>query len=375
MVRPLPVRPMAVGGAGVMPVAPSGPNIVQTSLPTNPASSIPGGMTLDALMQRQKELAGQSVDMPEMRSPLQGVAYALEKGIQGFQRGRADRDLRQGRDALAQAIAHIDQNTGQMPPEDMATLAGLEPEQAMQYQLAQAGQRRAEANRAQDRTWRVEDREDDQAAASALAQQKANTEGAWKPSDIGSLRDDYTKAAASYDAAAPTWQSIQEAANTSLSPEGTVEGKGAADYNMIVGFAKLLDPNSVVREGEVKSASMTGGQLEQLQGWLNQWKSEGMLSDPVRQAIMTQSSSRVKSYHDQASQKRDWLKGVATRHGVNPDDVVPPLAEFKDWQPADAAQPYQVGDVKEFVGADGKPIKVRFKGGDSADPNSWEAAP
>ena len=80
-------------------------------------------------------------------------------------------------------------------------------------------------------------------------------EGGWKPSDLGGLRDDYTKHAAVYESAAPSWQSIKEAAAISLDPDADVPGKGAADYNMIVGFAKLLDPNCVVREGEVKSAS------------------------------------------------------------------------------------------------------------------------
>lgn len=361
--HPPPPPPRAVGGAGVVPLGAGGgggPRIISAA--GAPAATLPGGgMTLDALMARQKELAGRTVEMPEMRSPWQGVAYAVQQGLQGFQTGRAERDAQQGRDALAQAISGIDTTTGELAPDLMANMAGLDPSMAAALKQAQL-----------ERTWRVQDREDDQAAAAALAAQKAGTEGAWKPSDIGSLRDDYTKAAASYDSASPTWQSMQEAANTSLDPKNENDpGKGTADYNMIVGFAKLLDPNSVVREGEVKSASMTEGMLNQVQSMLNQWTSNGMLDNGTRQAIMTQSSSRMKSYYDQAKGKRDWLVGVASRHGVNPDDIAPPLSEWKDWQqPGTGA--VQVGETKTYDDGQGGTVTVRFKGGDPADKASWE---
>jgi hypothetical protein len=152
---------------------------------------------------------------------------------------------------------------------------------------------------------------------------------------MGSLRDDYTKAASVYDNASPTWQAMQEASKIALAEgpdDQNSEGRGAADYNMIVGFAKLLDPNSVVREGEVQSATNLGGKIDMVQSWLNSFKTNGgKLTPELRRAIMTQGSIRMQGYYDQAKAKRDWISGIATRNKVNPDDVVPPLAAFVPW--------------------------------------------
>lgn len=154
------------------PVA-RGPKIIPTATGLGgTGGAVPGGgLTLDALMARQKELAGRTVEMPEMRSPWQGAAYALERGLQGFQAGRAERDATQGRDALAQAIAQIDPNTGEMPPEARAAMAALMPEQSIEMTLAQVAAKRREAELQRGHTWDVEGREDTQAAAAAAAAQ------------------------------------------------------------------------------------------------------------------------------------------------------------------------------------------------------------
>ena len=156
-------------------------------------------------------------------------------------------------------------------------------------------------------------------------------EGGWKPSDVGSLRDDYLKTAAQFENSTPAWDSMQRSAQIALNPDGGVEGKGAADYDMIVGWAKLLDPNSVVRDNEVDSASMTGGMISQINGLLNKWKSQGSLDNATRRAIMTQASSRMRGYYDQAKSKHDWITQIATENKVPVHHVVPPLREFKDW--------------------------------------------
>jgi hypothetical protein len=131
---------------------------------------------------------------------------------------------------------------------------------------------------------------------------------------------------------------MKAAADLSLKP-GDDPGKGTADYNMIVSFAKLLDPNSVVREGEVQSASMTEGQIAQFKGWLNSWKEQGKLDDDVRRAIMDQSQNAIQAFYDQARTKRDWISGIAQRHGVNPDDVVSPLAAFEGYKAPEQTPP------------------------------------
>jgi hypothetical protein len=130
---------------------PTGPKIVSTT--TGPQRIPGGGMTLDALMARQKALASQQVPMTDMQSPMQGVAYAANRLLQGFQQGRAERDLSQGRDALAKAMATFNPDTGEFAPEALQTLAALEPDKAFQYLHDMAESRRQAAQRQESHQW------------------------------------------------------------------------------------------------------------------------------------------------------------------------------------------------------------------------------
>jgi len=99
-----------------------GPRTVSTTA----ASALPGGgMTLDALMARQKELAGKTVPMTEMRSPMQGVAYALQEGLQGFKEGRADRDVAEAQGVFSDALGKY--VAGDKSPENMALIGRYDP--------------------------------------------------------------------------------------------------------------------------------------------------------------------------------------------------------------------------------------------------------
>ncbi|HMG51409.1 MAG TPA: hypothetical protein VK597_12460 [Inquilinus sp.] len=306
------------------------------------------GLTLDALMKRQADLAKNATQLPEaqdMRSPWQGAAYLGNVLSDKVSEGRAANDITATRDALSKVTAGINYDTG-ATSEQIAQVQQYDPEQAQlllqqrqanlnreDQQTFTAGQndltRQAEAGKPLSDSGRLAA----DLAAGRITQQEydAATKGSAKLSDIGSLRDDYVKSATTYDQAAPSFQSMKQAADTALNPNLDIKGKGAADYNMIVAYAKLLDPGSVVREGEVKSASMTGGAVDQVNGWLNLVKGQGSLSDDVRRGIMTEANSRMGAYYSQVKGKRDWLSGVATRHNMNPDDIAPPLAEFQPW--------------------------------------------
>lgn len=275
-------------------------------------------MTLDALMMRQKEIAGQQQGAGGLNNGTiwGGLGSMAQQFLGGVRQRGVENEINQAQQDISGNLAGaFDPATGEINQQAFGAIGARSPETAMQvYQMAlQARQNAAELD---------------------LQRQKLAADaggGAWKPSDLGSLRDDYAKAAQLYDQASPTWQSMQDAAKLALDPAADTKGRGTADYNMIVGFAKLLDPGSVVREGEVQSASMTEGMLNQVQSMLNQWTSNGQLNDETRRAIMTQANSRMRSYYDQAATKRQWVTGVAQRHGVNPDDVVPPMPAWKDW--------------------------------------------
>jgi hypothetical protein len=246
---------------------------------------------------------------------------------------------------LGEALAKMNLTTGELAPADMQTVMQRDPDLGVKI-LENAMTLRQQAGKQEH--WEpipTPQGETGQWFRNSVTGEPKKVGGSAadaaagaKLSDIGSLRDDYTKAATTYDASAPSWQSMKEAAATSLSKDAGEEGKGAADYNMIVGYAKLLDPNSVVREGEVQSATNLGGMKDTVQGWLNTWLSQGKLSDPVRRAIMKEGFSRIKAYSDQVKTKRDWLSGVAERHGIKAEDVVAPFTEATPFEEPTAGQ-------------------------------------
>jgi hypothetical protein len=328
----------AGGSLASGPLGPAGPNIIDTgggdgSVDPQTTSAIGGGNnlpTLDALLARQQELAGEKSPMGEMISPWQGVAYAADKFMSGLERGRVDRQETEQRQRLAEIMG------GPIGPEQIAQAFAISPEigvHLLDLQTKDGTQERWDpipTPQGENGQWFRNQKGDTKKVGGG-----STGEAGWKPADMGSLRDDYTKAASIYDNASPTWQAMQDAAKIALADgpnDQNSEGRGAADYNMIVGFAKLLDPNSVVREGEVQSATNLGGKIDMVQSWINSFKANGgKLTPELRRAIMTQGSIRMQGYYDQAKAKRDWISGIATRNKVNPDDVVPPLAAFAPW--------------------------------------------
>lgn len=337
------------------PIPTSAPaQAIQPPAPVAPAQLLQGGggyghnMTLAALVARQKEIADQQGQVMQQNNGTipGGLAQMAWSLVNALGRRRAQTAEQQGTAEVADAFKSFDPATGMLSPDAMATVMRRAPDTGIDlYKTAMA----LRATQAKQDAWSnipAPAGESGQWFRNATTGEEkkigGSTEPATKLSDLGSLRDDYTKAATLYDAAAPTWQSMKDAASRSLDPSIDTKGKGASDYNIIVGLAKLLDPNSVVREGEVQSASNLGGMIDTINGYLKTVASQGSLSDDVRRSLLTEGYSRIKAYHDQVKAKHDWLSGVATRHGIDPNDVVAPLGDvtpYGETPPADPNAP------------------------------------
>jgi hypothetical protein len=266
-----PRAPWTPGGSSLALGVPTpGPNIVPTTGPET-TGSITGGadgtglLTLDALMQRQKELQGKQPEMPTMQSPWQGAAYALDKALQGFQEGGNQRDILAQEASRADILGTLDPKTGIATPDQIAAMSRVDPELAEKLY-----------------------------AAAMVERGRADKQEHWSP--------------------VPT-------------PEGE---NGQWFRNDVTGETKKVGGGSP-GEGGWKPSDL--GTLR---------------DDDVRRAIMQQGSSRMKAYYDQVAQKRQWISDIATRHGQDPNDVVPPLAEFKAW--ADPAQDQNAADDGQYGG-------------------------
>lgn len=99
----------------------------------------------------------------------------------------------------------------------------------------------------------------------------------------------------------------------------------AGDLNIIYGYAKILDPDSVVREGEQASVANLGPVGQQIYGELRkQLGSEGKLAPELRRQLIGEMRNRVSTYNQGYSAERSRFRGLAERQGINPANVVGP---------------------------------------------------
>ena len=179
----------------------------------------------------------------------------------------------------------------------------------------------------------------------AADQQNALKDGSAK--FVESIRKEYNalQPVQNYRAAAPLLESAKNAPDTP-----------AGDLDVIYAVGKALDPNSVVREGELNLVIKAGSPAERLAGIANYIKGGGRLSPAQRANFMAMLSNRVgqlKMSHDAAA--APYIK-QATALGLPMDQV------FQ----ADSVP--SAGGPKAGMIVDG----YRFKGGDPNDKANWE---
>lgn len=130
-------------------------------------------------------------------------------------------------------------------------------------------------------------------------------------------------------AAAPIYKSMAETAG---------RDSKASDLNLVYGLGKIMDPTSVVREGEMIMVKNTASLPDWLQGAISSLNGGAALTPETRQAIMTEAYGRVKGYNDEFQQNMGQYQGIVQRNGINPADVIPEVDKFEPWA-APAPQP------------------------------------
>lgn len=145
----------------------------------------------------------------------------------------------------------------------------------------------------------------------------------------------------------PIIESARKAPNT---PQG--------DFALIYGVGKVLDPKSVVREGEMNMVIGAGSPAQRVQGFLAQLQGKGRLTPEMRAELMTVLDQRAGEYERNYSAARQTYEGIAKQRGHDPAQI------FTDISVAPQGAP-KIGTV-----VDG----FRFKGGNPKSADSWEKA-
>jgi hypothetical protein len=184
------------------------------------AGSGKGHPTLQALMQRQQELAGRKGGVPQIQSWTQGAAHMLDQLFEGLERGRTNRRLEEGNQVQADVLSQADPVTGLVSPDKLDALASWNPELFAQLMGDWRQNRQFEATL--------------EAQKAKTAADAAQT-GAPKVSDVSAMRAQLM-GDESYTAASNIGQIYGSMLKSAPKDDRT------SDLDMVSGLAKMIDP-------------------------------------------------------------------------------------------------------------------------------------
>jgi hypothetical protein len=137
----------------------------------------------------------------------------------------------------------------------------------------------------------------------------------------------------------------------------------AGDIALIFGYMRMLDPGSVVREGEFATAQNAAGIPDMVRNMYNRALSGERLNPTQRDQFKDQAGSIYEKYDQEYTARAEQFRQIAKQHRIDPSRVIPDLGA-----PPKAAEKVPVATAP-------KPGTVSkgyvFKGGDPSDQNNW----
>ena len=149
------------------------------------------------------------------------------------------------------------------------------------------------------------------------------SQGGMKPKDSATitaeLRKEYASNAKPYFDTRDAFSRIEESAKI---PPGQKEPSAAADISLIFNYMKMLDPGSVVREGEFATAQNAGGVDQRVLALYNRMINGGRLTPQIRNDFVSQATGLHQRAADQYGKIQRQYNDIATRTGVDPRNVI-----------------------------------------------------
>jgi len=124
------------------------------------------------------------------------------------------------------------------------------------------------------------------------------------------LRKEYATQTANYQEVKESFGRIKAAENT-----------GAGDIALVYGYMKMLDPGSVVREGEFATASNSAGVPAAIQNLYNKALNGQRLTDGQRKTFTGQAEKLFNSAEKREKEVRGGVEQVVKSYKLNPDNV------------------------------------------------------
>ena len=129
------------------------------------------------------------------------------------------------------------------------------------------------------------------------------------------LRGEFDKQAKNFDEARLGFEKVQKAAMTETPT-------GATDLALIFGYMKVIDPTSVVREGEFATAEKAGGVSEQLRNLYNKVRTGQRLTQEVRDQFVQAARTQFQPYMDMQRNIENRYTNLSTAYNLDPTKVV-----------------------------------------------------
>jgi hypothetical protein len=144
--------------------------------------------------------------------------------------------------------------------------------------------------------------------------------------DISGIRKEIQDLPAykSYASAIPAYTSMLDAAKRNTK---------TADLNMVYALAKIMDPTSVVREGEIQMANDTQGIADRLNGFIQSIQGEGRLAPETRAGLVQEAESRMNGFKQSLDADLGQFRGFAQRWKINEADIIPNLPGMPQYDP------------------------------------------
>lgn len=144
--------------------------------------------------------------------------------------------------------------------------------------------------------------------------------------------DQERKLAKEYQANTKNFTDVQEAYRRIQATEDNAAG----DLSMIFSYMKMLDPGSVVREGEFATAQNAAGVPQRVMNIYNRILEGERLGDKQRKQFRSQAEGLFKAASKREKEVRSGLEKVISNYGLNAENIfVPREAEAEEKQPAE----------------------------------------
>ena len=101
----------------------------------------------------------------------------------------------------------------------------------------------------------------------------------------------------------------------------STDKSGAGDIALIFNYMKMLDPGSVVREGEFATAETAGGAFAKVGNLYNKLLTGERLKDEQRNMFVKQSERLYQSAANQEKVVRSGIERIATGYGLKPENI------------------------------------------------------